>query len=94
MKGESTVTGAYTEDDGRYNIPAVEVGTYSLLISFPGAKPVTVNGIVVSAGENTYVEAIDIGLGSTEVVEVKAPAIERGVTQKVTFSGTDLVRIG
>src|SRR5947208_4211946 len=65
---------ALTDQGGRYQIPTLPVGSYSLRISKAGFKASTVGKIVLEYGETRTIDArLEIG-GTAETVEVSATA--------------------
>src|SRR5215831_12971734 len=65
---------AATNEEGLYEITALSVGTYSITISKSGFKPTTVYQIDLQYGETRTIDAkLEVG-GTSELVEVSAPA--------------------
>lgn len=60
----STSKGTTTDMDGLYEIPAVEPGTYTVVISFVGYETLSIPNVKVEAGKVTE---INTGLGASSV---------------------------
>ena len=76
---------AVTGPDGRYRLPAVPAGVYSLTFDLPGFRPENRQGIVLAAGDTATVD-VRLGLASVadEQVEVVgvAPVLGTGVLRR------------
>ncbi|MDX1547122.1 MAG: carboxypeptidase-like regulatory domain-containing protein, partial [Rhodothermales bacterium] len=103
---EGTATGAATDLDGRFLIPNVEPGTYTVVLSYIGYDPMTVRGVEVRAGETTRIdvalsaEALEVGelvveaaaLTNTEAALLKQRQKAAGVSDAI--SAEDISRSG
>ena len=76
---------AVTGPDGRYRLPAVPAGVYSLTFELPGFRPENRQGIVLAAGDT---ETVDVRLGLAPVAEEQvevvgvAPVLGMGVLRR------------
>ena len=76
---------AVTGPDGRYRLPGLRAGVYSLTFELPGFRPENRQGIVLAAGDSATVD-VRLGLASVaeEQVEVVgvAPVLGTGVLRR------------
>lgn len=70
---QSTGGGAVSDFDGKFELD-VAPGTYTIQASFVGYNTVTINEVVVKAGENTVIEAIWMEESTSELGEVVVTA--------------------
>jgi hypothetical protein len=79
MKGNQQITGASTDFDGNYTIKPISTGSFDILISSVGYKPVKLSGVVMSANKITYqnvkMETTAIEIAEFQVVEYQRPLI-------------------
>ncbi|MEM9896889.1 MAG: carboxypeptidase-like regulatory domain-containing protein, partial [Bacteroidota bacterium] len=68
-----TTTGAVTDFDGKFSI-SVAPGTYDLQVSFVSFQTLTINGVVVKAGEVTLIDQIYLQEEVSELTEVVVTA--------------------
>ena len=74
---QDTAIGTATDIDGRFTIPNVEPGTYTLVFSYIGYNATTVRGVEVRAGETTRLElALTPESVALDEVVVEAAALE------------------
>jgi hypothetical protein len=80
----STVT--QTNDEGFYNFPALEPGTYTLVVESPGFKRHTQEGLVLTLRQNLRVDAALVmgSLAQGVTVTAAAPLVD---TSSATVSG-------
>ena len=73
---EGTMTGSTTDIDGRFQIPGLDVGSYTVVVSYIGYNSLTVQDVEVLDGETTILELTMApeAIGLEEVV-VEARAI-------------------
>jgi TonB-dependent receptor len=70
---KGTTTGAVTDLDGKFSI-SVDAGTYNLEVSYISFQSITIEGVVVKAGEVTIVNNIQLKQATIEVGEVVVKA--------------------
>ena len=75
---KSATTGLHrtslSSDNGLYQVEALPVGSYNVMITKTGFKPISVEGIDLQYGETRTIDArLDVG-GTTETVQVTATA--------------------
>jgi len=86
MKGGSQVAGTMTDFDGKYTVPALPPGKYTLQATYVGYQPIKVDNIVVNGGKITFVPDIKasqgagISLDEFEVIEYEVPLISKDQT--------------
>ncbi|MBX3102793.1 MAG: carboxypeptidase regulatory-like domain-containing protein, partial [Bacteroidetes bacterium] len=90
--GTTVVFGANTDFDGDYNFPAVEPGTYNILIQYNGEERL-VTPIKVTPGELNRVKEINFTLAIKEVV-IESEAVKKDLTQGAKFDTKDLLGTG
>ena len=73
---EGTMTGSTTDIDGRFQIPGLDVGSYTVIVSYIGYNSMTIQDVEVLDGETTVLELTMApeAIGLEEVV-VEARAI-------------------
>ena len=67
-------TGAATDLDGRYRVPGLEPGLYTVRYSFVGFTPQVVEDVEIVAGETTEINVM-LGMNALEEVTVSATEI-------------------
>ena len=86
LKGGSQVAGTMTDFDGKYTVPALSPGKYTLQATYVGYQPIKVDNIVVNGGKITFVPDIKasqgagISLDEFEVIEYEVPLISKDQT--------------
>ncbi|MGK7389287.1 MAG: TonB-dependent receptor domain-containing protein [Candidatus Cyclobacteriaceae bacterium M2_1C_046] len=70
---KGTTTGAVTDFDGKFEIPA-EPGTHDLQASYIGYQPITISGVEVKPGEVTLIDQIRLKETSQQLQEVVVKA--------------------
>src|SRR5215216_5332412 len=68
---------ATTDDTGRFRVPSLQPGLYSVTVSSTGFSPMTVDNVTVEIGRETSLEiALSVGpVTGTVDVSAEAPAI-------------------
>jgi hypothetical protein len=89
--------GAYTDEDGTYNIKALPPGDYTVTAKYVGYSDQIIPGVVVTANNITYVNIeMTTGAGNvlTEAVvtHYKVPLVQKDKNQK-SFSSKDLQKL-
>lgn len=91
--------GKATSDlDGKYKIPSIEPGTYSIKCSFVGYKPFQANGVPVSANKiqfyNIEMEPGDVTLDEVVIVDYAVPLIDKdGGASGATVTRDDIAKM-
>jgi len=86
LKGGAQVAGTMTDFDGKFTIPALSPGKYTLQATYVGYKPIKIDNIVVNGGKITFVPDIKASTGSGinlkefEVIEYEVPLISKDAT--------------
>jgi hypothetical protein len=86
LKGGAQVAGTMTDFDGKYSIPALTPGKYTLQATYVGYQPIKVDNIIVNSGKITKVPDIKAGQGAGisldefEVIEYEVPLISADQT--------------
>lgn len=100
LKGGSQVAGTMTDFDGKYTIPALTPGKYTLQATYVGYQPIKVDNIVVNSGKITIVPDIKAGQGAGisldefEVIEYEVPLISADQTSSGgTITREDIARM-
>lgn len=100
LKGGAQVAGTMTDFDGKYTIPALTPGKYTLQATYVGYQPIKVDNIIVNSGKITIVPDIKAGQGAGisldefEVVEYEVPLISADQTSSGgTITREDLARM-
>ncbi|HCA80276.1 MAG TPA: hypothetical protein DEP53_11150, partial [Bacteroidetes bacterium] len=89
-----TTIGASTDIDGNYTILNIPPGMYQLRISVIGYSPQTINGVRVSSGQTTTINAslIDEAVAMGEVVVIaERPMVDVRQTSAVSILGEDQI---
>jgi outer membrane receptor protein involved in Fe transport len=89
-----TTAGASTDIDGNYTILNIPPGTYQLRISVIGFSPQTINGVRISSGQTTTINAslLDEAVAMGEVVIVaERPMVDVRQTSAVSILGKDQI---
>ena len=89
--------GGYTEEDGTYQIKALEPGTYSIHAFFQGYQDKVITGVTVTANNITYVnfemvESNDNTLGIVVKTAHQTNIIEKDKNQK-SFGSKELAKL-
>lgn len=73
FRGDSLITGGFSDAEGRFKLAQVQAGRYSLRVAYIGYEPATIPNIVVNTGRE---EVLNISLTeaviTTETVEIIA----------------------
>lgn len=73
VAAEGTTTGAFTDLDGKFNLP-IAAGTYNLNLSFVGYEGLTIKDVTVKEGEVTLLESITLKPSTVALDEVTVTA--------------------
>ncbi|MCO6498991.1 MAG: carboxypeptidase regulatory-like domain-containing protein [Vicingus serpentipes] len=86
LKGGSQIAGTMTDFDGKYTIPALPPGQYTLQATYVGYQPIKVDNIAVNGGKITFVPDIKasqgagVDLDEFEVIAYEVPLIDKDQT--------------
>ncbi len=69
VEGNNTL-GAFTDTDGNFTIKNIKPGTYAILVTYFGYKPLKVENVQVEAGKNTEMGNVYMKIDATESQEV------------------------
>lgn len=69
VEGNNTL-GAFTDGDGNFVIKNIKPGTYTILITYFGYKPLKVENVVVEAGKTTQMGNVTMQIDAEETQEV------------------------
>ena len=89
--------GAYTNEDGFYNVKALPPGEYTVIAKYVGYADQQIPGVVVTANNITYVN-IEMTTGSENVLKeavvkrYKVPLVQKDKNQK-SFGSKDLQKL-
>ena len=92
--GTNTVSSGVTDAAGRYSIPALQVGTYSVQASSAGFKTVVHAGVVLSVGGTVVVDfALPVGqITQTVNVESEVSRVETETSEVSTLISAQQMR--
>lgn len=84
MKGGQQVAGAQTDFDGKFTVTGLSAGTYDLIAKYVGYQDIKLNGVIVNAGQITFVPDLKAGQGvdldEFVVIEYEVPLISKDQT--------------
>src|SRR5690606_26264703 len=84
MKGGQQVAGAQTDFDGKFTVTGLGAGTYDLIAKYVGYQDIKLNGVIVNAGQITFVPDVKAGQGvdldELVVIEYEVPLISKDQT--------------
>ncbi|HEX2898090.1 MAG TPA: carboxypeptidase regulatory-like domain-containing protein, partial [Bacteroidia bacterium] len=73
FRGDSVITGAFTDAEGRFRITGVRAGRYTLRAAYVGYEPATIPNIVVNTGHEQVLNISTVeAVITTETVEITA----------------------
>lgn len=97
MQAGQQVTGASTDFDGKFRIPALKpANNYTVKVSVVGYGEVEKTGVQVTAGQIAFVDfklTPGIRLGEVTIIEYEVPLIERDGGAKTTVTGKDIEKM-
>lgn len=68
-KGDEFVTGSIADEFGLYSIKPIEAGSYDLKFSFTNYQELIIQGVIVSEGQITFLDAdLELNMGTVIVV--------------------------
>jgi hypothetical protein len=81
QRGSQQITGGSTDFDGNFSIKPISPGSYDLLVTSVGYKPVKITGIEINANKITFqniaMETTAIDITEFEVIEYEVPLITK-----------------
>jgi len=97
MQAGQQVTGATTDFDGNYKIPALKpANNYDVKASVVGFTAQEKRGVVVKANQNNFVDfkmSAGVKLDEVVVIDYEVPLIEKDGGSKTTVTGKDIERM-
>jgi hypothetical protein len=97
LQAGQQVTGASTDFDGKYKIPALKPGNdYTVKASVVGFTAQEKRGVVVKSSQNNFVDfkmSAGVKLDEVVVIDYEVPLIEKDGGSSVTVTGEDIARM-
>ncbi|MGH9313470.1 MAG: TonB-dependent receptor domain-containing protein, partial [Vicinamibacterales bacterium] len=92
--GTGAVSNAVTADNGTFNIPALNPGTYTVTVSLSGFKTVALNDVVLNVGAPASVRAsLELGtIEETIVVEGASPVVQTQASAVATTINIETIK--
>ncbi len=87
VEGNNTL-GAFTDTDGNFTIKNVKPGSYNILVTYFGYKPLKIENVNVTAGKTTEMGNVYMKIDATESQEVTVIGIKTTNTEEAAVKET------
>ena len=103
MLNGSVKGGAYSDEDGKFQINSISPGSYDVEVSNAneGYRPVLTEGVIISSDQITFLDKLQLGIAKdvqeiteVKVVAYKVPLIDKdGGASGATITREDIARL-